>query len=154
MRASEIIGLKWADVYDKHVELEITKNGTARKVPLSKRAIEILSYMHGIDEIDLSTVKNKVADGEIGRGGLSAYFTQVLKGKLKIKDLTFHDTRHEAISRLVKTAKLPVEVLAKITGHKTISILINTYYNPDIEELADHLHKEDDPDIIPFKKSI
>ena len=71
---------------------------SARKVPLSKRAIEILSYMHGIDEIDLSTVKNKVADGEIGRGGLSAYFTQVLKGKLKIKDLTFHDTRHEAIS--------------------------------------------------------
>ena len=54
--------------------------------------------MHGIDEIDFSTVKNKVADGEIGRGGLSAYFTQVLKGKLKIKDLTFHDTRHEAIS--------------------------------------------------------
>lgn len=154
MRASEITGLKWADVYDKHVELELTKNGAARKVPLSKRAIELLSYMRGIDETDVCTLKNKVADGEVGRGGLSAYFTQVVKGKLKINDLTFHDTRHEAISRMVKNAKLPVEVLAKITGHKTISILINTYYNPDIEELANHLHKEDDPDIILFKKSV
>lgn len=154
MRASEITGLKWADVYDKHVELELTKNGAARKVPLSKRAIELLSYMRGVDETDVCTLKNKVADGEVGRGGLSAYFTQVVKGKLKITDLTFHDTRHEAISRMVKNARLPVEVLAKITGHKTISILINTYYNPDIEELADHLHKEDDPDIILFKKFV
>ena len=154
MRAGEITGLKWADVYDKHVELELTKNGTAREVPLSKRAIELLSYMRGIDETDVCTVKSKVGDGEVGRGALSAYFNQVVKGKLGIKDLTFHDTRHEAISRMVKTAKLPVEVLAKITGHKTINILINTYYNPDIKELADHLHKEDDPDIILFKKTV
>ncbi|WP_180038009.1 site-specific integrase [Acinetobacter sp. YH12127] len=154
MRAGEITGLKWADVYDKHVELELTKNGTARKVPLSKRAIELLSYMRGIHETDVCTVKSKVGDGEVGRGALSAYFNQVVKGKLKINDLTFHDTRHEAISRMVKNSKLPVEVLAKITGHKTINILINTYYNPDIEELADHLHKEDDPDIILFKKTV
>ena len=57
MRTSEITGLKWADIYDKHVELEITKNGTARKVPLSKRAIEILSYMHGIETLALSKIK-------------------------------------------------------------------------------------------------
>ena len=154
MRASEITNLKWADVYDRHVELEITKNGTARKVPLSKRAIELLSYMRGIHETDVCTVKNLVAKGEVGGNGLSTIFNQVVKRELKINDLTFHDTRHEAISRMVKTSKLPVEVLAKITGHKTIGILINTYYNPDIEELADHLHKEDDPDIILFKKTV
>ena len=154
MRANEITNLKWADVYDRHVELEITKNGTARKVPLSKRAIELLSCMRGIDETDVCTVKNLVAKGEVGRNGLSTIFNQVVKGELQINDLTFHDTRHEAISRMVKTSKLPVEVLAKITGHKTISILINTYYNPDIEELADHLHREDDPNIILFKKTM
>ena len=154
MRAGEITGLKWADVYDKHVELELTKNGTAREVPLSKRAIELLSYMRGIHETDVCTVKNLVAKGEVGGNGLSTIFNQVVKRELKINDLTFHDTRHEAISRMVKTSKLPVEVLAKITGHKTISILINTYYNPDIDELADHLHREDDPNIIPFKKTI
>ena len=57
MRTSEITGLKWADIYDKHVELEITKNGTAGKVPLSKRAIEILSYIDGIETLALSKIK-------------------------------------------------------------------------------------------------
>jgi len=38
---------------------------------------------------------------------------------------------------MVKVRKLPVEVLAKITGHKTIGILINTYYNPDAQDLVE-----------------
>lgn len=33
--------------------------------------------------------------------------------------------------------KLPVEVLAKVTGHKNIKVLVNTYYNPDVEDIAD-----------------
>ena len=41
----------------------------------------------------------------------------------------FHDTRHEAITRMVGVRKLPVEILAKITGHKKIDVLVNTYYN-------------------------
>ena len=38
---------------------------------------------------------------------------------------------------MVKVRKLPVKVLAKITGHKTIGILINTYYNPDAQDLVE-----------------
>ncbi|MBW3030931.1 site-specific integrase, partial [Acinetobacter baumannii] len=47
-----------------------------------------------------------------------------------------HDTRHEAITRFVHDYRLPVEILAKITGHKTISVLVNTYYNPTASEIA------------------
>lgn len=36
---------------------------------------------------------------------------------------------------MAKVRKLPVEVLAKITGHKTIGI--NTYYNPDAQDLVE-----------------
>ncbi|MDO7344517.1 site-specific integrase, partial [Acinetobacter baumannii] len=50
--------------------------------------------------------------------------------------ITFHDTRHEAITRFVHDYRLPVEILAKITGHKTISVLVNTYYNPTASEIA------------------
>lgn len=32
--------------------------------------------------------------------------------------------------------KLPVEVLAKITGHKKIDVLVNTYYNPNADDLV------------------
>ena len=55
----------------------------------------------------------------------------------KIEDFHFHDTRHEAISRMVKVRKLPVEVLAKITGHRKIEVLVNVYYNPDADELVE-----------------
>ncbi|MFH3721443.1 tyrosine-type recombinase/integrase, partial [Acinetobacter baumannii] len=54
-----------------------------------------------------------------------------------LKHINFHDTRHEAITRMVRERKLPVEVLAKITGHKTIGILINTYYNPNAQDLVE-----------------
>ena len=52
-------------------------------------------------------------------------------------NLHFHDTRHEAITRMVRIRKLPVEVLAKITGHKKIDVLVNTYYNPNADDLIE-----------------
>jgi integrase len=59
------------------------------------------------------------------------------KKRANLPHINFHDSRHEAITRMVKVRKLPVEVLAKITGHKTIGILINTYYNPDAQDLVE-----------------
>ena len=37
---------------------------------------------------------------------------------------------------MVRVRKLPVEVLVKITGHKKIEILVNTYYNPNADDLV------------------
>jgi integrase len=45
MRAGEIVGLTWGNVFDKHVFLPMTKNGTSREVPLSKRAREIIARL-------------------------------------------------------------------------------------------------------------
>jgi len=59
------------------------------------------------------------------------------KKRAGLPHINFHDSRHEAITRMVKVRKLPVEVLAKITGHKTISMLVNTYYNPDAQDLVE-----------------
>ena len=58
------------------------------------------------------------------------------KIEIGLKNLNFHDTRHEAITRMVRVRKLPVEVLAKITGHKKIDVLVNTYYNPNADDLV------------------
>ena len=48
---------------------------------------------------------------------------------------TFHSTRHEAISRMA--ARIPINILQKITGHKTMSQL-QRYYNPTVADLAQH----------------
>ena len=68
---------------------------------------------------------------------LSQYFWQVATEQLKIEDLTFHDSRHEAITRLAQV--LPIQDLAKVTGHKELKTLMK-YYNPTAIELADRIN--------------
>ena len=53
--------------------------------------------------------------------------------RTEIEDLTFHDTRHEAIARLAD--KLDVLDLARMVGHRDIKQLM-TYYNKSAAELA------------------
>jgi integrase len=55
---------------------------------------------------------------------------------LGIKDLRFHDLRHEAISRIVlKQRHLSVFEIMKIVGHSSIEML-NRYANLRGEELS------------------
>ena len=54
-----------------------------------------------------------------------------------LENLHFHDARREALTRLAKIYS-PME-LAKISGHRDLRILLNTYYAPTVEDLADKL---------------
>ncbi|WP_250637612.1 tyrosine-type recombinase/integrase [Pandoraea faecigallinarum] len=58
------------------------------------------------------------------------------RDRSQIPDVTFHDTRHEAITRLAK--KLQPLDLARMTGHRNISELI-TYYNATATDIAGRL---------------
>lgn len=128
MRRGEILGLTKSHVFEKHVYLPKTKNGEARNVPLTRKARELLTLIkHQHDKI--------IPQSE---NAFRLMFERT-KARLGLEDLHFHDTRHEAITRLVNKQKLPVEILAKMTGHKNIKILVNTYYNPDINDIADML---------------
>ena len=126
MRKGEILSMKRSEIYDGYVHLPKTKNGSKRNVPLSKFAKELLALIPHDDE-------------KIIPQSADAFRKLWERRKLEsgIEDLHFHDTRHEAISRMVKVRKLPVEVLAKITGHKKIEVLVNVYYNPDADELVE-----------------
>ena len=126
MRAGEICGLTWNDIYltKRIAHLPITKNGSSRDVPLSKRAIEIIEKLKGIDEKSVFNVDAKTLDVLFRRA----------RDKCEIEDLHFHDTRREALTRISK--KVPVEMLAKISGHKDLRILLNVYYRPEMSDIA------------------
>lgn len=126
MRRGEILGITKADIKDGYIHLPKTKNGDSRNVPLTPTAKEMLSWIRHDDERLLPLTLDAFEKS-----------WKRVQRKADLPDLHFHDTRHEAISRFVKDLKLPVETLAKITGHKDIKILINTYYNPTIDELVD-----------------
>lgn len=143
MRASEIVSMQWCNVFDDHVLLPDTKNGTARKVPLSKKARELIELMRGMDADKVLTISDR-------SNALSHDFWLVVSNRLGITDLNFHDTRHEATTRLAN--KLPIQDLAKVTGHKDLKMLMR-YYNPTVQELAQRLNEENS-NIIQFQKAV
>ena len=126
MRASEITGMTWEHVYSDHVHLPDTKNDSSRNVPLSDAAIRLIELMRGTDD------KRVVL---IDPPSLSTLFRQKRNlTSLKDTDLRFHDTRHEACTRLAQI--LSIQDLAKVSGHKDLRILLNTYYNITASEIA------------------
>ncbi|MNL21659.1 Tyrosine recombinase XerC [compost metagenome] len=130
MRQGEILGMtaKWVNLRERFVHLPMTKNGSSRNVPLSKRAGELLEPLYkGKNAGDrLFKLESASADSMFRR----------IRDELGIDGLTFHDTRHEAITRLAR--KVDVLDLARITGHKDLKSLM-IYYNATASELAQRL---------------
>lgn len=127
MRSGEILSLKWEDINGKIAHLRDTKNGSDRNVPLSSKARELIAMLPKTHDV-LVPLKS---------GSRDALFRKARK-KAGIDDLTFHDTRREALSRMAKKIPNPMD-LAKISGHKDLKILMQVYYNPSNDHLADLL---------------
>jgi integrase len=121
MRAGELCALRKGDVQGRVARLHITKNGRPRDVPLSGYAVELWKLVP--DGFDLSPAI------------LDALFRKAKKAA-GVEGLTFHDTRHEAITRLAR--KLDVLDLARMVGHTNINQL-RTYYNATAEDIAGRL---------------
>lgn len=129
MRAGEICGITWQhiDLDRRTVHLPKTKNGNSRDVPLSRRAIALLQKLQPL---------NLTPAFDLQPEPLSTVFRRTTRA-LEIDDLHFHDSRREALTRMAK--KVNVMDLAKISGHRDIKILLNTYYTPNAASLADLL---------------
>ncbi len=130
MRLGEILNMRWhnVDLKNSTVVLEDTKNGERRVVPLSSRARKTIANLprHITGEVFPSLSNTAVSHRFI-----------LLRKKLEIEDLRFHDLRHEATSRLFKKGLDMMEV-ASITGHKTLHML-KRYTHLKAEDLAKKL---------------
>lgn len=127
MRQGEIMTLEWVDVHlkDRFVHLNMTKNGDERDVPLSPRALQLMMMLKR-DKVRCFPFKASVCDATWRKA----------RNRTTIKDLHFHDSRHEAVTQLAK--KLALLDLAKMIGHRDIKSLM-IYYNPTASEMADRL---------------
>ncbi len=88
-----------------------TKNGSKRKVPLTRRARCVISQLP-----DCSSIVFNTTDYSIAMAGT------VWVKRAGIKNLRFHDLRHEAVSRLFE-AGLSVPEVALVSGHKDFRML-------------------------------
>lgn len=146
MRRGEMCKLTWpmVDLKNRVISLpgSITKNGQAREVPLSSKAVAILQALpRKSDELPLLGVR---ADGltqafiraqKRARAVYEDECRNANKNPAKgfLVDLRFHDLRHEATSRLAEV--FDAAKLAKITGWKTLSMVLR-YYHPRGSDLA------------------
>ncbi|CUI40489.1 tyrosine-type recombinase/integrase [Achromobacter xylosoxidans] len=128
MRSGEILTLEWKHVHleRRMLHLPRSKNGDARDVPLSRRAVALLEAMKGIHPEQVFTVNAGLRD---------AYFRQG-KTLAKVDGPTFHDARATAITRLSK--KLELLELAKMVGHRDPRSLM-IYYRESATEIANKL---------------
>jgi len=118
----------WPHIHlaQRYVHLPQTKNGDARDVPLSRRAVEILQTLP------------KPATGpafQLTAAQRDSLWRKV-RDKTGLADVHFHDSRAEAIWRL--SQKLQVLDLARIIGHRDLKSLM-IYYNTSAAELAKQL---------------
>jgi integrase len=130
MRRSEIAAMRWehVDLKRRAVLLPKTKNGEVRDMPLSPVALEVFgSLLRRIDGSVLGASTNAI----------SLAWKRTVK-KAGITGLTFHDLRHEAISRLFEDTDLDMMEIRAISGHKTLQMPAR-YTHLRTHRLADRL---------------
>ncbi|MFZ2301873.1 MAG: site-specific integrase [Gallionella sp.] len=144
MRQGEIISLAWdninLDVATAH--LPKTKNGTARTVPLSIKAVATLRALpRSIDGRVFPITQNalKIVWQRALIRAKKDYEKDCEKAGTKpdpcfLLNITFHTLRHEATSRLALKLSNILE-LASVTGHKDLQ-MVKRYYHPKAEDLA------------------
>ena len=109
MRRGEILSLEWQNIYFERSKalLPNTKNGHSRWVPLSLKVIRLLERLPKEDERVFPITEVAVRQS-----------WDRLRRRAGITDLTFHDLRHEAISRQFERGLTIPEVM-RISGHQT-----------------------------------
>jgi integrase len=122
MRAGEVCGLRPGHVTGQVARLPMTKNGRAREVPLSAEALRIWQSL-------------PAGHFALTPRQLDSHWRK-LRGMAKVEGLTYHDSRHEAVSRLSR--RLDVLALARMIGHRNLSQLM-VYYNASAADLAERL---------------
>ncbi|OWJ59148.1 tyrosine-type recombinase/integrase [Paraburkholderia caledonica] len=130
MRAGEILSLGKGNLdMVRRVAVVAHKTqhltGRPRIVPLTRQAIRLLRPVAGRERCFT-----------IGSASLDTMFRKA-RDQMGITGLHFHDSRAEALTRLAR--RVDVMTLAKISGHKDLSILQNTYYRETAQEIAARL---------------
>lgn len=130
MRQGELLSLAWPQVDMKRrlallVDPERIKNEEPRGVPLSSAAMEVLKGLP-------RSVSGLVLPVE----RLTLYHAfRYACDRAEIKNFTFHDLRHEALSRLAERGDFTVLEMAAVSGHKTLQML-KRYTHLQAEKLA------------------
>lgn len=130
MRQAEMLGLTWQQIDRKRrlallIDPDKIKNSEPRAVPLSTKALAALDSLP-------RALRGPIF--KVERMTLYHAFMYACQ-RAGIVNFTWHDLRHEALSRLAERGDFSVLELAAVSGHKTLQML-KRYTHLQAEALA------------------
>ena len=119
LRAGPIKALQWSWVHGDYLLLppHIMKNDLPMKLPLSAKAIKVLSQSHQHPSTVFTYQGNPIS------GKLSTRAWRKAVKRAKLEPLRFHDLRHTWASWHVQNGT-PIEVLKELGGWKSLSMVL------------------------------
>lgn len=159
MRRAEIVKMRWRDVHaagnSPTVHIPETKNGSPRDVPLTPAAVTILQGFHR----KKGDAVARVFHGWASPDSATRAFVRAVKSARKkyqktcvkdgrdpdeafLTDIRLHDLRHEALSRLTERYRFVPQEVAKISGHKTLQMVMR-YSHPKAKDLASRMRNDE-----------
>lgn len=146
MRMGEICQLTWSDIDVKAETIHVrddwregrgtksVKNGFEREVPMTEECLELILALS--DHNEKAEMSDKVFGVE--KGTLDVLWRRALTDAgFETGDIHFHDLRHTALTNFAQWVE--VLDLAKISGHRKLDILLNTYYKTTGQKLAERI---------------
>lgn len=120
LRLSEVLAGRY-DPARRVIDLERTKAGGRVAVPVLRRATRVLASTPAftVDANEASVLFSKLC------------------AEMLIENLTFHDSRASALTWLSR--RMDVMTLARISRHRDLRILMDTYYRETAEQIAARL---------------
>jgi integrase len=118
MRKGELLALRWSDIDLKNrlIQVETSKNGERRDIPMSDRVYAILKALP--PRVDTPYLFAN-ADGH-HQADLKTTWTTAVR-RVKLENFTFHDLRHTFASTLVM-AGVDIRTVQQLMGHKDITM--------------------------------
>jgi len=143
-RRSELIRAEWPDVHlkERYIWRADTKNGESRAIPLNTKAVKILERLQSMHEEAAAAAEAKGTqynDQRVFKTTENAVKKAWARAKERegVKDLRWHDLRHEGTTRAAQKLGNIIE-LSAFTGHKDPRQL-KRYYNPTALDIAKKL---------------
>lgn len=133
MRAGEVLSLARSTVDLERRVVTLREHKTleregVRQVPITRKAARVLRVLD-----DAALAAGRDGYFTISGHALDVHFRRA-RDRLMLQDLHFHDSRADALTRLSR--RMDVMRLARISGHRDLRQLLQTYYRETAADVA------------------
>ena len=144
MRISELLGLKYKDIYDETIHVErqfyrgswcLPKGSKTRLIPAHHKIKEMLDHAGDPNELIFKTANGNPLDQKNINRSLDRFY-----GRIGIPHKKFHAYRATFITNLCRKG-VPIQTVSKLAGHENINVTARYYASVQLDELSEAVNK-------------